>query len=143
MATYRFTLVKSIVPVVRGRNIITDSNVGGTKNTYKIYRCAQLVFLPNWLTDVYLGKKIFLRPYQYVWPKGREHRMHAAYWGKGPLLNMWLVLSNDYERYDDLKVLLPEADTKSHCTKIFGKDFLSQELVKNLKSNKSFYQSNL
>lgn len=133
MVTYKFKLIASQVPVVRGKKIITDSNVGGTKNVYKIYRC-------RWLLNQYIGIKVFLRPYQSVWDK-HENRLPAVYWGKGPLLNMWLVLSNNFTNISDVKVLLPDADTTKHCTKIFNVDFKSQELVKNLKLNQSFYQS--
>lgn len=135
MVTYRFKLIESIVPVVRGKRIITDSNVGGTKNTYKIYQVRKYWF------DKYIGKKSFLRPYQSVWD-AHEDRLPAPYWGKGPLLNMWLVLSNNFTSLTEVRILLPESDTRRHCTKIFNIDFKSQELVKNLKSNESFYQSN-
>jgi hypothetical protein len=148
MVKYKFKLINSKVPVVRGRNIITDSNVGGIKNTYEVCEHRFITFKLSkgrtytyWFTRKLLGTKTFLRSYQSVWNK-KERWLHAPYWGKGPLLNLWLVLSNDYNDIKDVKVLLPESDTTRHCTKIFNKDFLSQELVKNLKSNQSFYQSN-
>lgn len=134
MVTYKFKLIDSKVPEIRGKNIITDSNVGGTKNTYKIY-----LVRPYWFNK-YIGTKSFLRPYQSVW-NVKEHRLQPVYWGKGPLLNMWLLLSNNYDDFKKVRVLLPECDTTHHCTKIFNIDFKSQELVKNLKLNKSFYQS--
>ena len=147
METYKFELIKSQVPEVRGRNVITDSNVGGTKNTYKIYRCRFITTkLPLGRTFTfslprkYLGTKSLLRPYQSVW-NPKERRLDAPYWGKGPLLNLWLVLSNDYDKFEDIVALLPEGDTTHHCTKIFNTDFKSQELNKNLKLNQSFYQS--
>jgi hypothetical protein len=149
MVTYKFKLVNSIVPVIKGRNVITDSNVGGTKNTYEIRIVYRMnlefkVFGVPVVTPAYYSRKIgtrtFWRPYQSVWDK-KKHRKPAPYWGKGPLLNMWLVLSNDYDRPQDVKVLMPEADTTSHTTEVCGIEFLSQELNNNLKSNSSFYQS--
>lgn len=139
--TYKFKLIDSKQPVIKGKNIITDSNVGGVKNTYKIfelrYFLINIEFLQYWK---YIGTKSFLRPYQSIWDKD-THRLQPVYWGKGPLLNMWLVLSNDYDNIKHVKALLPEDDTRRHCTKIFNRDFKSHELVKNLKSNESFYQS--
>ena len=134
MVTYKFKLIDSKVPVIRGKRIITDSNVGGIKNTYKIY------FVRRYWFDEYIGTKSFLRPYQTVWD-AKKHRLPVVYWGKGPLLNMWLVLSNNFDDITKVKVLLPDGDTTHHCTKIFNTDFKSQELVKNLKLNQSFYQS--
>ena len=149
MVTYKFELINSLVPVLKGRNIVTDSNVGGIKNTYRI----RIVYKMNLEFDFFsipivyptyysrlLGVKSFLKPYQSVWDK-RKHRLPPTYWGKGPLLNLWLVLSNDYKDIKDIKALLPEGDTTHHCTKIFNVDFLSQTLAKNLKSSKTFYQS--
>lgn len=127
-------LIDSKVPEVRGKKVITDSNVGGIKNTYKIY------LVRKYLWDKLIGTKTFWRPYQDVWNK-KEHRIPAPYWGKGPLLNLWLVLSNDYENPAKVKILLPESDTTHHCTKVFGIDFKSQDLNKNLKLNQTFYQS--
>jgi hypothetical protein len=149
MVTFKFELIDSQVPEVRGRNVITDSNVGGTKNTYRISKyygktpwwIKLLGLTKRYEDDNYVGIKTFLRPYQSVWDK-KSHRLPPVYWGKGPMLNMWLVLSNDYKNIKDIKALLPEADTTKHCTKIFGRDFLSHELAKNLKLNQSFYQSN-
>jgi hypothetical protein len=147
MVTYKFKLIDSKVPVVRGKNIIIDSNVGGTKNTYKIYQVRWLKIewlgktwrIKSKLFDKYIGIKTFWRPYQKVWRK-RTMRVPAPYWGKGPLMNLWLALLNDYE--DPSKVrLLGGENTAQHCIKIFGIEFLSQELNKNLKSNISFYQS--
>ena len=134
MVTYKFKLIDSKVPVIRGKRIITDSNVGGIKNTYKIY------FVRRYWFDEYIGTKSFLRPYQTVWD-AKKHRLPVVYWGKGPLLNMWLVLSNNFDDITKVKVLLPDGDTTHHCTKIFNTDFKSQDLVKNLKLNQSFYQS--
>jgi len=136
MVTYKYKLIDSKVPVMKGRNIITDSNVGGIKNTYKIYRLSG----PFNLFKKYIGTKTFLRPYKSVWDVKR-HRLPVVYWGKGPLLNMWLILSNDYDNINDVKALLPDSDTMSICTKIFNADFESRVLVKNLKLNKSFTQS--
>jgi hypothetical protein len=138
MVTYKFKLIDSQVPKIKGKNIITDSNVGGVKNKYNVYR------VRRWLWDKYLGTKTFWRPYQTMWDK-KEHRVPPPYWGKGPLLNMWLVLSNDYPDPSKVKVLVTEGDKMHHCVKLFiGKspvEFLSQDLNRNLKSNKSFYQS--
>jgi hypothetical protein len=144
MVTYKFKLIDSKVPVVRGKNIITDSNVGGIKNTYRIYRVTtirskHLKLNWNWM-PIYVGTKTFWRPYQVVWDK-KEHRVPAPYWGKGPLLNMWLVLSNDYPDPSKEKLIVTEGDTTHHCVKILNVEFLSQTLNKNLKSNNSFYQS--
>ena len=133
MVTYKFKFIDSKVPVIKGKNVITDSNVGGIKNTYNIY-------LVHWLWPRYIGTKTFLRPYQSVWD-AKKNRLPAPYWGKGPLLNLWLILSNDFNNIKDVKVLLPEGDTSHHCIKIYNIDFLSQLLNKNLKSNQSFYQS--
>lgn len=144
MVTYKFKLICSKVPVLKGKNIVTNSNVGGQKNTYNIYKlytskfCKYLQLLGY--QGSYVGTKTFWRPYQTVWDK-KEHRIPAPYWGKGPLLNLWLVLSNDYEDPSKVKMLLPESSTQTHCTIVFGIDFKSQELNKNLKSNKSFNQS--
>ena len=139
MVTYKFKLIESKVPKIKGKNIIADSNVGGTKNTYKIYRTTLcLRGLLYW--DMYIGTKTFLRPYQKVWDK-KEKRLHAPYWGKGPLLNLWLVLKNDYNNINDIEVFRVESDTTKHYTKVFNIDFLSQDLNLNLKSNQSFYQS--
>jgi hypothetical protein len=135
MVTYKFKLIDSKVPAMKGKNIITDSNVGGTKNTYEIY-----LVRPYWLWDKLIGTKTFWRPYQANWDK-KKHRIPAPYWGKGPLLNLWLVLLNDYPNPAKVRMLRPESDTMAHCTKVFSIEFLSQELNKNLKSNKSFYQS--
>ena len=145
MVTYKFKLIDSKVPVIKGENIITDSNVLGTKNTYNIYKlytgkiCKYLQLLGY--KGKYIGTKTFLRPYKSIWDK-KEKRLPAPYWGKGPLLNMWLVLRKDYKDTKNVKTLWPESDTTHHCVKIFNIDFLSQELNKNLKLNKSFYQSN-
>jgi hypothetical protein len=135
MVTYKFKLIDSKVPVMKGRSVVTDSNVGGQKNTYEIY-----LVRPNWIWDKYIGLKTFWRPYQTVWDK-KGHRVHAPYWGKGPLMNMWIVLSNDYADPSDQKALLQDDDTTKHVTLVYGTPFLSQILNNNLKSNKSFYQS--
>ena len=143
MVTYKFKLIDSKVPVIKGKNIITDANVGGTKNTYKIYEYRYLQYNGSYKLLYYvryIGTKSFLRPYQSIWD-AKKNRLHAPYWGKGPLLNLWLVLSNDYYDFNEVKVLLPEDDTSHHCTKIFNIDFKSQDLVKNFKLNQSFYQS--
>jgi hypothetical protein len=138
MVTYKFKLINSQVPVIKGKNIITDSNVGGIKNTYEIIRISG----PFGILRKRIGTKTFLRPYQRVWDVKR-HKLPAIYWGKGPLLNMWLILSNDYNDIKDVKALLPETNTMSYCTKILNVDFKSQELVKNLKLNESFKQSKI
>ena len=138
MVTYKFKLIDSRVPVMKGRTIIEDSNVGGIKNTYKLYYLRWNFFGYKFWN--YVGTKTFLRPYQSVWD-AKEHRLSPVYWGKGPFVNLWLVLSNNYNNLDDVKVLLPEGDTTHHCTKIFDIDFKSQEITKNLKLNQSFYQS--
>jgi hypothetical protein len=135
MVTFKFKLIDSKVPVIKGKNIITDSNVGGTKNTYKIYEIR-----PYWFNK-YLGTKTFLRPYQTIWDK-KGNRLHAPYWGKGPLLNLWLVLMNNYNDISDIEVFRVESNTTKHCTKVFDINFKSQLLNKNLKLNQSFYQSN-
>ena len=138
MVTYKFKLIDSKVPVVRGKNIITDANVGGTKNTYRIYLCTPWI----WTIHRLVGTKTFWRPYQENWNK-KGNRLHAPYWGKGPLLNLWLVLSNDYADPSKVAVLLTESDTTKHCCTVLGIKFLSQELNKNLKLNQSFYQSKI
>jgi hypothetical protein len=136
MVTYKFKLIDSKVPVMKGKNIITDSNVGGTKNTYEIY-----LVRPYWFWDKFIGIKTFWRPYKTVWDK-QGNRLPAPYWGgKGPLLNLWLVLSNDYPNPAKERVLQYTSSTKKHCTTVFDVEFLSQELNKNLKLNQSFYQS--
>ena len=136
MVTYKFKLIDSKVPVIKGKNIIVDSNVGGQKNTYRIYRCTPWI----WTIHKYVGTKTFWRPYQTAWDK-RKHRVPAPYWGKGPLLNLWLVLSNDYSDPSKVRILLQDDDTTKHTTSVCGIPFLSQELNKNLKLNQSFYQS--
>jgi hypothetical protein len=142
MVTYKFKLIESKVPVIKGKNIITDSNAGGEKNTYKIYRTWnwQLICMP--VFDIYLGTKTFWRPYKTNWDK-KEHKLHAPYWGKkeNPLLNLWLVLSNNYPDPSKVRTLLPDDDTSKHTTIVCGIPFLSQELNNNLKLNNSFYQS--
>jgi hypothetical protein len=145
MVTYKFKLIDSKVPDIKGKNIIVDSNVGGQKNTYKIYRITWIE-LPLF-GGVYkvspkrlVGTKTFWRPYQTVWDK-KKHRVPAPYWGKGPLLNLWLVLSNDYSDPSKVRILLQDDDTTKHTTSVCGIPFLSQELNKNLKLNQSFYQS--
>lgn len=153
METYKFKLIDSQVPVIKGKKIITDANVGGTKNTYKIYLELRMVFdlkIPlfglRYIDPVYynryIGTKTFWRPYQENWNK-KGNRLHAPYWGKGPLLNLWLVLSNDYADPSKVAVLLTESDTTKHCCTVLGIKFLSQELNKNLKLNQSFYQSKI
>ena len=143
MVTYKFKLIDSKVPVIKGKNVITDSNVGGTKNTYKVYRTNYVLFpiIGYICVNRYVGKKTFLRPYQAIWDK-KGNRLQAPYWGKGPLLNLWLVLSNNYKDISEIEVLRVECSTTKHCTKVCNIDFLSQELNINLKSNRSFYQSN-
>ena len=150
METYKFKLIDSKVPVVRGKNIITDSNVGGIKNTYKIYLVRRLTIRLLWMTwrsksevlDKYVGTKTFWCPYKTAWDK-KKHRVPAPYWGKGPLLNLWLALLNDYEDPSKVKILIREEhdDTTTHYCNVFGIPFKSQDLKNNLKSNKSFYQS--
>jgi hypothetical protein len=136
MVTYKFKLIDSKVPVLRGKNIIVDSNVGGIKNIYKIYRVRPLM-------DKLLCTRIFWRPWKSWWDV-KKRRLPAPYWGKkdDPLLNMWLVLLNDYPDPSKVRSILQEADTSHHTTTICGIEFLSQELNRNLKLNKSFYQSN-
>jgi hypothetical protein len=138
MVTYKFKLIDSKVPVIKGRNIITDSNVGGTKNTYQIYFVQKVLF--GLKLHRYIGTKSFLRPYQSQWDK-KNRRLRPNYWGKGPLLNLWLVLNNDYDNIKDVRAFLQPEDTTKHCVKILGREFLSQELTKNLNSNQTFYQS--
>ena len=151
METYKFKLIDSQVPVIKGKKIITDANVGGTKNTYEI----RIVYKINIAWELFgipipqqvyhsrkLGTKTFWRPYQENWNK-KGNRLHAPYWGKGPLLNLWLVLSNDYADPSKVAVLLTESDTTKHCCTVLGIKFLSQELNKNLKLNQSFYQSKI
>jgi hypothetical protein len=146
MVTYKFKLINSKVPVIKGKNVITDSNVGGTKNTYKIYRITYIEaygFIashPLWPFRKLVGTKTFWRPYQSVWDK-KEHKVPAPYWGKGPLLNLWIVLSNDYPDPSKVRILLQDDDTTKHTTLVCGIPFLSQELNNNLKLNNSFYQS--
>jgi hypothetical protein len=148
MVTYKFKLIDSKVPVLKGKKIMIDSNVGGTKNTYKIYqmywlKLAWLGFTFMWpIYNKYICKRTFWRPYQKEWDK-RGHRVPPAYWGKGPLLNLWLVLSNDYEDPSKEVLLITESNTLSKYTEICGIEFLSQELNKNLKSNNTFYQSKI
>ena len=136
METYKFKLIDSKVPVVRGKNIITDSNVGGTKNIYKIYEVKS--YICKWiLIRKLVGKRIFWRPYHKSWGT----RVPAPYWGKGPLLNVWLVLFNDYDNPAKVPILIQESDTMHHCTAVCGIQFKSQELNRNLKLNQTFYQS--
>jgi hypothetical protein len=136
MVTYKFKLINSQVPVIKGKNIITDSNVGGIKNTYDIIRISG----PFGILRNKLGTKTFLRPYQNKWPV-KWQKLPPRYWGKGPFINMWLLLSNDYDNIKNIKALMPETDTMGISTKILGIEFKSQILTKNLKSNQSFTQS--
>jgi hypothetical protein len=136
MVTYKFKLINSQVPVIKGKNIITDSNVGGIKNTYEIIRISG----PFGILRKRIGTKTFLRPYQRVWDVKR-HKLPAKYWGKGPFINMWLILNNDYNNIKEVKSFINLTDTMEYCTKILNVDFESRVLVKNLKLNESFKQS--
>lgn len=137
MVTYYFKLIESQVPVIKGKNIIQDSNVGGTKNTYKIYLVRNICGIR---LNKYIGTKSFLRPYKSMWDV-KERRLPSIYWGNGPLLNLWLVLNTNYNNIKDMKVFVTENNTLKRTVEVFNIRFKSKDLTKNLKSNESFKQS--
>lgn len=141
MATYKFKLIDSIVPKIRGGKIITDSNVGGTKNTYKVYR-VKIRIGKYYLIRRYIGQKSFLRPYQSLWDVSHD-RLPPVYWGKGPLLNLWIIINDEFgdpTKSSGLLGLYPS--TRRYYINLFNIKFVSHELKNNLNSNQSFYQSN-
>jgi hypothetical protein len=138
---YEFILIDSKSPKFKNRVLISDSNVGGIKNTYRIYRIKQIcLFKKVFITyyKKYLGTKAFLKPYKKLWNK-RASRLPKVYWGKHLfLLNMWIVLSSDYDTLSNKKVIVPDGTTQSMNVKVFDVSFKSTDLSKNLKKNQTF-----
>ena len=142
---YYFELTQSCEPKIRGGVLIKDSNVGGTKNSYKIYKVFYIHLLNKYditLLKRFLGSRVFLRPYKKLWPK-RINRLPKIYWGKHPIfINMWLLLAGDYDTIKrtigKTSVLAYDDTTQSEFINIFNIPFESKLLKKQLQSNKSF-----
>jgi hypothetical protein len=140
---YKFRLIQSFTPIIERNVIIKDSNVGGVKNTYKIYLIHQVqiknigsFILPFW--KKYLGVKGFLRPYKKSWNK-YVNRLPKNYWGdiKSPLLNMWVVLAQDYHTLGN-RYKITSQTTQSYTVEVLGIIFKSTTLSKLLKLNRTF-----
>lgn len=143
--TYYFELTKSCVPKVKGGKLIEDSNVGGIKNSYKIYKVFYITLSTRYdikliLRKVLLGNKAFLKPFKKEWKKLRMKRLPKVYWGtkKSLFIEMWCVLLNDYNTLSEKSVILYETDTQSELVKVFNISFKSTQLKTFLKSNKCF-----
>lgn len=142
---YYFELTRSCVPIIKGGKLIKDSNVGGIKNSYKVYKISYITLFNKWnitLLKIYIGTCTFLRPYKSLWPK-KIDRLPKIYWGKHPILvNMWLLLIKDYDKFDSptekTSVLIYKDTTRSETIKVCYIPFESKLLKKNLQTNKSF-----
>lgn len=139
---YKFVLIQSFAPTIEGNVIIKDSNVGGVKNTYKIYEIYQIYLLDYKLFLLpfrrYLGTKGFLRPYKKSYNK-YINRLPKNYWGdlKSPLLNMWVILTEDYNTLSN-KYKIASKTTQSFKVEVFNIFFRSTTLSKHLKTNRTF-----
>lgn len=139
---YYFQLTRSCVPYIKGNKLIKDSNVGGIRNTYGIFKEHYITIFKH---DIILHKKLlgiqaFLRPYKKLWPK-RIIRLPKIYWGKHPFfINMWLVLTKNCSTgtIKDNDILSYSDTTQSVTIKVLGIEFESKEIKKHLKLNKSF-----
>ena len=142
---YYFDLIQSCIPEMKGGVLIKDSNVGGTKNSYNVYKVYYLTLFKKYeilLYKRFLGRQTFLRPYKKLWSK-RVLRLPKLYWGKDPILiNMWLTLIGDYDKLKrtigKTSVLAYDSTTQSATINIFNIPFESKLIKKNLQSNKSF-----
>lgn len=142
---YYFDLIQSCIPEMKGGVLIKDSNVGGTKNSYNVYKVYYVTLFKKYeilLYKRFLGRQAFLRPYKKLWSK-RVLRLPKLYWGKDPILiNMWLTLIGDYDKLKKTigktSVLAYDSTTQSAIINIFHIPFESKLIKKNLQSNKSF-----
>ena len=137
---YYFELLTNCSPIVKGGELIKDSNVGGIKNTYNVYKVYSIFTII--LYKRHLGKAVLLRPYKSIWNK-RMSRLPKIYWGKDPIfINMWLLLTKDYDRLSSLfgstSVLMYESTTQTKTISILNVQFESKLIKKFLKTNQSF-----
>lgn len=138
---YDFKLINSCVPEIKSGELVKDSNVGGVKNSYKIYKVYYFTLFNKYeiiLSKRFIGSQAFLRPYKSIWNK-RVNRLPKLYWGKDPLfINMWLVLTHDYNMLGNKRLLAYNDTTQSVSVKILNIHFESKLIKKSLKSNQSF-----
>lgn len=137
---YDFKLINSCIPEIKSGELVKDSNVGGVKNSYKIYKIYYIILFNKYeiiLRRRFIGNQAFLRPYKSIWNK-RVNRLPKIYWGKDPLfINMWLVLTHDYNILSK-KMLMYNDTTQSVLVKILNNHFESKLIKKSLKLNQSF-----
>lgn len=95
MKAKRYVIISVDAPVIDGKKIIEDANMGGIKLTYEV---------SNDRTSLSQRDKeihIYLKPYKNIWGSSKKD-VEKGEWGNtnSPLSNVWLRIKKDYTNYD-------------------------------------------
>lgn len=140
---YKFQLIKTNRFIIEKGVTKEDSKVLGLENVYKVFKVNYIeLFNRKFIINKrYIENVTFLKPYKKVWDKVRN-RLPKVCWGKPkkPLINMWITISNDYNKLPDL--IIAKTTTQLAYIKLFGVMFKSTEIKKHLNKCETFYINN-
>ncbi|MCZ2338199.1 MAG: hypothetical protein LC127_08345 [Chitinophagales bacterium] len=94
---YYFELTRSCVPIIKGGKLIKDSNVGGIKNSYKVYKISYITLFNKWNITIENHMVLAFPTYKSLWPKKIDRLPKSV--GSHPLINMCITYK-DYDKFD-------------------------------------------
>jgi len=142
MGCYKFVLIQSDSPIIKGNKIVIDSkNKKGIVNFYKVFFVKKITIFKLDIVyfRYYMGTVRVWCPYKTFWNKN-TNRVSKPYWGRknSPLMNLWIVLnSNDSMLRNEL--IFTKDSTQSVNVKILKMKFKSTTISKSFKKNQSFF----